>query len=477
MKQANKTEKPTAAERVERRVSAKRKATTPPEAKTQCFAGSEERLERLRAAARKDRKLKFNNLLHHIDESLLHEAYQSLKKRAAAGVDGETWTSYGVSLARNLRQLHKRVHAGRYKAQPVLRKWLDKTDGTKRPLGITCVEDKILQQAMVWVLSTIYEQDFTGFSYGFRPGKSQHDALDALYVAISQRKVSYVLDADIKGFYDHIDQGQLMQFIAHRIVDRRILNLIEQTLQAGIIEEGQWQKSEMGIPQGAVISPHLANVYLHYTFDLWANQWRKRHARGEVYIIRYADDIITCFQYKDDGERFRKALEKRLEAFKLKLHPKKTKLIKFGRFACQDHRQGNGGKPETFDFLGFTHICAEHREGGRFHLRRQTIAKRQSAKLKATRQWLKENRTRPIEVQGKRLRSMFTGIINYFGVPGNRKALSCFRTELCKSWLSALRRRSQKASNLTWNKMQRLIEAWIPKVRTTHPFPNQRLHV
>jgi group II intron reverse transcriptase/maturase len=477
MKQANNTDKQNVAEPVERRVSTEGNSSTRPEAGTQNPAGSEEKLARIRAIAREDRKLKFVNLLHHISGPLLHRAYQRLKKNAAAGIDGETWTSYGKELEANIHKLHKNVQKGRYKAKAVLRKWIDKPDGSKRPLGITCIEDKILQQAMVWVLESIYEQDFLGFSYGFRTKRNQHNALDALYVAISQKKVSYVLDADIKGFFDQIDQQQLMRFIQHRISDRRIQRLIEQTLHAGVIEESQWSRSKTGIPQGGVISPLLANIYLHYAFDQWADQWRKRYARGEVYIIRYADDIITCFQYEDDGKKFKRALEQRLARFNLTLHPKKTKLIEFGRFACDNYQQKKQGKPETFDFLGFTHICSKRRKDGKFTVRRQTIAKRQKAKLNEIRQWLKMNSHRSIKEQGEKLRSVIQGAMNYYGVPGNLTAISAFRTEICKSWLRTLRRRSHKAGKFTWKKMQIIVSIWIPYTKTTHPYPNQRLSV
>jgi len=477
MKQANKAEQQEAAELEERRVSTEGNLPTRPEAGSQYLAGSEEKLARIRAIAREDKGLKFVNLLHHISQPLLHRAYLRLKKKAAAGVDGETWTSYGKTLEINISNLHKNVQDGRYKAKAVLRKWIDKSDGSKRPLGITCIEDKILQQAMVWVLESIYEQDFLGFSYGFRPKRNQHNALDALYAAITQKKVSYVLDADIKGFFDQIDQQQLMQFLQHRISDRRIHRLIEQNLRAGVIDEDQWSRSKTGIPQGGVLSPLLANIYLHYAFDQWANQWRKRHARGEVYIIRYADDIITCFQYEKDGKNFKDALEQRLVRFNLTLHPKKTKLIEFGRFACGNYQKKQRGKPETFDFLGFTHICSKRLSDGKFTVRRHTIAKRQRAKLKEVRQWLKKNCHRSITEQGQKLKSVITGAMNYYGVPGNGKAIAAFRTEICKSWLNALRRRSQKADKFTWKKMQIIISIWIPHNKTTHPYPSQRLSV
>lgn len=477
MKQSNKTGQHAVAETVERRISTKGNSSTQPEERAQSLSGSEEKLARIRAITRLDSKFKFVNLLHHISEPLLSRAYQGLNKKAAAGSDGETWESYGKELEDNIANLHKTVQDGRYKAKAVLRKWIDKPDGSKRPLGITCIEDKILQQAVHWVLASIYETDFLGFSYGFRPKRSQHNALDALYVAITQKKVSFILDADIKGFFDQIDQQQLMQFVQHRISDKRIHRLIEQTLQAGVIDDGQWSKSKTGIPQGGVLSPLLANIYLHYALDLWANQWRKRYARGETYIIRYADDVISCFQYEEDGIAFKRALQMRLSGFNLMLHPKKTKLITFGRFASKSHQQKGLSKPETFDFLGFTHICGKRRSDGKFALRRQTIAKRQKAKLNEVRQWLKANRHKPIKEQGEKLRSVIRGAMNYYGVPGNLKSIEAFRTEICKSWLRELRRRSQKAGKFTWGKMQILIGIWIPSSRLTHPYPNQRFCV
>lgn len=468
-KPANKVKSSFTAEPVERRASAERNSSSPPEAGTQSPAESEEGLARIRAAARKDRRLRFNNLLHHITVERLWKAYEGLKRKAVPGVDGIDWYRYGEDLLPNLTDLHERLQTGRYQARPVKREWIVKPDGGSRPLGITCVEDKIVQQALVWLLESIYEQDFLGFSYGFRPKRSQHDALDALYMALTVKKVSYVLDADIQGYYDHIDQKWLMRFLEHRIADRRILNLIEQTLRAGIQEGGCWKSSEAGIPQGAVLSPLLSNIYLHYSLDQWAHQWRRRHARGDVYLIRFADDIVACFQYRSDGQAFRRALEWRLNRFGLKLHPNKTRLIEFGRFAQSNRKQRGEGKPESFDFLGFTHVCARRRSDGGFTVLRLTIAKRQRAKLKEIRQWLKRNRCIPVSDQGRQIASILRGVINYFGIPGNRRAVDAFRTEIRKSWFWALRCHSQKATKLTWAKFQRLVRQWVPSVRVVHP--------
>lgn len=421
--------------------------------------------------------MRFDNLLHHVTVARLWKAYEHLKRIAAPGVDGVSWYRYGENLLPQLADLHARLHEGRYRAQPVKRIWIEKADGGKRPLGITCIEDKIVQQALVWVLESIYETEFLGFSYGFRTGKSQHNALDALYMALTVKKTGFVLDADIKGYYDHIDHQWLMRFLEYRIADRRILALIEQTIQAGTVEENHWSRSERGIAQGAVISPLLANIYLHYAHDQWAHQWRGRHARGEVYLIRYADDVVACFQYRDDGERFRRALEQRLEKFGLQLHPEKTRLIEFGRYAHLNRRARGEGKPESFDFLGFTHVCAKTRTHGRFTVRRLTIAKRQRSKLKGVREWLRRNLHAPVAEQGRRLAAAVRGTTNYFGVPGNSQALSVFRKEVCRAWMWALRRRSQKAGKFTWKRFTRWVALWIPSVRVVHPYPSERLSV
>lgn len=434
-------------------------------------------LGRVREAARRDAKQRFTNLLHHVTVDLLRYAYKALKRDAAAGVDEVTWREYGEGLEERLVELHDRIHGGRYRAKPSKREWIPKPDGRQRPIGIAATEDKIVQKALVLILEQIYEEDFLGFSYGFRPGKSQHHALDAIYVAITQRKVSWVLDADIRGFFDTLDHTWLMKFVEHRVADPRVLRLIRKFLRAGVSEEGQWSKTEVGTPQGAVISPLLANIYLHYVLDLWVHWWRGHRARGEVYIIRYCDDFVLGFQYRSDAQQLYGELAQRLAKFSLELHSGKTRLIEFGRFAAASRKKRGQGKPETFDFLGFTHCCSKRRSDGRFTVRRKTIAKKMRAKIKKVRQDLRRKICLPVDLQGRWLRSVIRGYFNYYAVPGNADALNAFRSHLIKIWLKALRRRSQKGRNLTWDRFKQWINKWIPAVRIVHPYPNQRLRV
>jgi RNA-directed DNA polymerase len=472
MKRANKVGSSTA-EHVERRASAERNLAGLGEAGTQSPAGSDDGLVRVREAAKWNRSLRFDNLLHHVTLPLLEQAYRAMRKDAAPGVDGVDWKAYGEGLAERLVRLHEAVQSGRYRAQPVRRQWIAKPDGRQRPLGIACVEDKIVQQALVWVLEAIFEVDFLGFSYGFRPGRSQHDALDALYMAITTRRVSWVLDADIEACFDRIEHRKLLAVLGRRIADRRVLRLIEQTLAAGVVDEGAWQPNPVGVPQGAVISPLLANVFLHDAIDRWVHRWRERWARGMVSIVRYADDFVIGVQYRDDGVRLRESLEGRLALYGLTLHPGKTRLLEFGRFAAANRAQRGAGKPESFDFLGFTHCCATRRSDGAFALRRLSIAKRLRAFLQRIKLELKLRYAWSIARQGGWLGSVVRGYFQYHGVPGNLAALNTVRREVNRMWLRTLRRRSQR-HDMAWQRFNGWVRRWIPSCKVVHPYPNQR---
>ncbi len=433
-------------------------------------------LRSVREAAKRDRKLRFTALLHHITPEMLQDSYFDLKRMAAPGVDGVTWHAYGQDLEERIDDLHSRVHRGAYRAQPSKRAWIPKADGRQRPLGIAALEDKIVQQAVKTVLEQIYEEDFLGFSYGFRPGRSCHNALDALCVGIEHRKVNWVLDADIRGFFDNIDHEWMLKFLRHRIADKRILRLISKWLTAGVSEDGQWSRTTVGTPQGSVISPLLANVFLHYVLDLWANRWRDRHARGSVIIVRYADDFVMGFQSQVDAERFLRELRERMEQFGLQLHPEKTRLIEFGRYAAERREKRGEGKPETFNFLGFTHCCGTTRKGA-FTIKRKSIAKRLRAKLLEIKQQLKFRMHSKVKDMGSWLHSVVRGWLNYHAVPGNINCLDEFCTQVERLWLRTLRRRSQKARSWSWKRFQRLARRWIPKPQILHPYPDERFAV
>ena len=432
-------------------------------------------LDRVRTAARQDRKQRFTALLHHVTPDLLCDAYSWLKRDAAPGVDGMTWHAYGEGLEARLKDLHGRVHRGAYRAQPSRRKYIPKPDGRQRPLGIAALEDKIVQRALVEVLNAIYEEDFLGFSYGFRPGRGQHDALDALAVGIERTKVNWILDADIAGFFDTVSHDWLIRFAEHRIGDRRVIRLIRKWLKAGVTEDGETTPTLTGTPQGAVISPLLANVYLHYVFDLWAQQWRQRHAQGNVIIVRYADDIVVGFEHEAEAVRFLSDLRERMGQYALSLHPDKTRLIEFGRHAAADRERRGLGKPETFAFLGFTHICGKTRRGA-FQLRRKTRRDRMRAKLAAIKLELRRHLHASIPEQGSWLRHVVTGYFAYHAVPTNSAALSAFRYHVSQLWLRMLRHRSQRSA-ITWHLMAKLEAQWLPKPRIRHPWPNQRFDV
>jgi RNA-directed DNA polymerase len=429
-------------------------------------------LGRVRRAAQMDKQVRFTALLHHVTADRLRSAYEALSRDAAAGVDGVSWQDYGQDLEENLRDLHARVQRGSYRARPSRRVYIPKADGRQRPLGVAALEAKLLQRAVVEVLNAIYETDFLGFSYGFRPGRSPHHALDALAVGIERKKVNWILDADIHDFFGSLDWGWLERFLEHRIADRRMLRLIGKWLKAGVIEDGQWSETVQGTAQGASVSPLLANVYLHYVFDLWADRWRRQHARGDVILVRFADDYIAGFQHREDAERFLADLRRRLAEFSLDLAAEKTRLIEFGRFAARDRRARGLGRPETFPFLGFTHICANDRRG-RFLLKRITIKKRMRAKLHEVKDELKRRRHHPIPEQGQWLGSVVRGHFAYYAVPGNGHALFAFRGQVARHWHRSLRHRSQR-TRLDWERMDRLVTRWLPPARIQHPWPEKR---
>ena len=468
----NKAGRP-AAEAVEGRGLAKGNTDGQNACRTQSRTHAHSALSRVRQAAAKNKGMRFTTLLHHVDVDRLRTSYRALKKDAAPGVDGVTWEQYATHLEDNLRDLHARLHRGAYRARPSRRAYIPKADGRQRPLGIASLEDKVVQRAVIEVLNAIYEVDFLGFSYGFRPGRSQHDALDALAVGILRKKVNWVLDADIHGYFDTIDHGWLVKFVEHRVGDRRVLRLIQKWLSAGVMENGKWTQSKMGSPQGATASPLLANIYLHYVLDLWIRRWRKKEARGDVVTVRYCDDFIVGFQHRTDAERFLAELRERLAKFKLELHPEKTRLIAFGRFALDRRRQRDlTGKPETFNFLGLTHICGRSRSGG-FLLHRRTERKRMVAKLHEVKAELQRRRHQSIMEQGRWLGAVVRGHCAYYGVPTNSEAIAGFRTQATRSWYRSLRRRSQR-SRLTWPRMQRHVARWLPPAHIVHPWPEQR---
>ena len=427
----------------------------------------------VREAARRDKKRKFTAWLHHVTAGLLRDSYDSLKRTAAPGVDGVTWQQYGDGLEVRLQDLHDRIHSGAYRAQPSRRTYIPKADGRQRPLGIAALEDKIVQQAVVTVLNQIYEEDFLGFSYGFRPGRGQHDALDALTVGLRRKKVNWVLDLDVRGFFDNVSHEWLVKFVEHRVADRRIIRLIQKWLKAGVTEEGEWKETEIGTPQGAVVSPLLANIYLHHVFDLWVNQWRRKWACGDMIVVRYADDAVLGFQHRKDAEAFLEQLRERMRKFGLELHPEKTRMIEFGRFAEDNRKRRREGKPETFDFLGFTHICGKTRKGNWFTVRRQTITKRLRGTLQEIRQELRKRWHEAIAETGKWLRSVVQGYLTYHAVPGNFAALQTFRREVARMWLEALRRRSQR-DRLPWEKFSSIIDRYLPLPRILQPEPGVR---
>jgi RNA-directed DNA polymerase len=471
-KQSNKSGRPPA-EAVEERPLTKENMDQPNLCRTPSRKSGPSGLDRVREAAKGDGKIRFTALLHHVTVDLLRDSYHSLKKRAAPGVDGVTWEEYGRDLEARLSDLQGRIHRGAYRAKPSRRVWIPKADGRQRPLGIAALEDKIVQHAVGMVLNQIWEEDFLGFSYGFRPGRSQHDALDALYVGITRKNVNWVLDLDIRAFFDQIEHSWMIKFVEHRIGDRRIVRLIQKWLKAGVMEQGRWTETEEGTPQGAVISPILANLYLHYVLDLWVDQWRRKHATGDVIIVRYADDAVLGFQHREEAERFLEQLRERLAKFGLELHPEKTRLIEFGRYAAERRRRRGERKPETFKFLGFTHICGTNHKTGYFVIHRKTIGKRMAAKLKEIKATLRQRLHGSIEDTMKWLQSVVRGYFQYHAIPGNEERLKAFRKDVLRLWLRQLRRRSQR-SRWTWERFLERLGVLIPEIRILHPYPNVR---
>ena len=444
--------------------------------RTQGRVGVQSALGRIRQAAKREVNQQFTALMHHVHKvDLLRQCYYGLKRTAVPGIDGVTWCSYGENLEGNLGSLARRLKCGAYRALPANRSHVPKIEGRRRPIGVSALEDKIAQRAAVTVLNAIYKHDFLGFSYGFRPGRNPHNALDALYVGMMKRKVNWVLDADIRTFFDTLSHEWLDKFIRHRIADRRILRLIQKWLKAGVLEEGNRVRSEVGTIQGGSVSPLLANIYLHYVFDLWAQRWRKRHARGDVIIVRFADDFVVGFQHRSEAKRFLSELRERFSLFGLELNKDKTRLIEFGRFAIQSRAIRGEGKPVAFNFLGFTHICGKTRKGW-FTIRRETVGKKLQLKLKEVKAELRQRMHDPIPEQGAYIRSVVAGHTRYYGVPLNSPSINIFRKEVCRMWLKTLRRRSHK-HKLTWERMQRLIAKWIPPARICHPHSLKRFGV
>jgi RNA-directed DNA polymerase len=473
-KPANKAGEP-AAERVERRAGTEGNADQRSTRRAQNRERVTQALDRVRNAARQRKKERFTALLHHVNQDTLRVAFHALKRNAAPGVDGLTWTDYEADLEPRLADLHGRVHRGAYRPQPSRRTYIPKADGRQRPLAIAALEDKIVQGAVAMVLNAIYEEDFLGVSYGFRPGRGQHDALDALVVGITSTKVNWIVDADIQSFFDMVSQEWLISFLEHRIGDPRIIRLIQKWLRAGVLEDGAVTVSERGTGQGSVISPLLANIYLHYVIDLWANQWRQRTATGDMIIVRYADDIVVGFEHEADAHRFLDAMRTRLEEFALTLHPEKTRLIEFGRHATAGREKRGLGKPETFNFLGFTFICGKSRRGD-FLVKRKTRRDRMMAKLLEIKEELRRRMHRPIPEQGQWLRQVVSGFFNYHAVPTNSRALAAFRYHVTLLWRRTLRRRSQK-DRFSWDRITRLVDDWLPKPRILHPWPSVRFAV
>jgi RNA-directed DNA polymerase len=466
-----------AAESPEGRGSVKGKPREQTSTRAQDRSRLQHALKRIRKAIGRDRSMQLTGLWHHVyDAGRLREAYHGINPSGAPGIDGQTWEQYGENLEENLKRLSDSLRTGKYRARPVRRQYIPKADGRQRPIGVPALEDKIVQRAATEVLNEVYEREFKGFSYGFRPGRSQHRALDALYMGLMRKRVNWIVDADIRGFFDTIDHQWMLKFVAHRIGDKRVLRHIAKWLKAGVVEEEKLTRSEEGTPQGGSISPLLSNIYLHYVLDLWVGQWRKRSARGEVIIVRYADDFVMGFEHKEEAERFLKELKERLTKFNLNLHPEKTRLIEFGRNAARQRKARGEGKPETFNFLGFTHICDKTRKRGRFIVLRQTMRKRMQAKLLEIKEELRLRMHESVPATGRWLKAVVGGYYRYHAVPRNLPAMMSFYRQIGRLWAAALRRRSHKAK-LDWRRMHTIINRWIPSPHITHPYPEHRFGV
>jgi group II intron reverse transcriptase/maturase len=472
MKRVNKGDK-IPAESVEERTLAKGNTHQPTTTRTQCRDSVSSGLAGVRKAARMHKRMRFTALLHHVTMDQLQESYNGLKRHAAPGIDGITWAEYGKDGEQRLKSLHQRIHQGTYRAKPARRVYIPKADGSQRALSIWCLEDKIVQQALTTVLNAIYESDFLGFSYGFRPGRGQHDALDALSVGLSRRKVNWVLDADIQSFFDHMDHDWILAFLEHRIGDKRVLRLVRKWLTVGVMTEAGRERLERGAPQGAVISPLLANIYLHYVLDLWTQQWRQRTATGDVIVVRYADDFVLGFQHDVDARSFQRGLQERLGKFGLNLHPQKTQLIRFGRFARRDCRANGEGKPPTFDFLGFTHYCTIARTNRRFMVGRKSIKKRMRSQLLEIKKALRKRLHHSVGDTGAWLQRVLRGHLNYYAVPGNQPSLHYFFIRVKRYWLRALRRRSQR-HRMNWVRFGELWRRFAPSIVLSHDYPALR---
>ena len=463
------------AEAMEPRAGAKENANQQSTCRAQNRESVKQALGRVRQAAKQRKTERFTTLFHHLTVDMLRLSFLALKRDAAAGADGVKWRDYEAGIESNLADLHARLHRGAYRAQPSLRRFIPKADGRQRPLAVAALEDKIVQRATAAILNQIYEEEFLGFSYGFRPKRSQHDALDALMTGIGASKVKWIIDADIQGFFDAVSQEWLIRFIEHRIGDKRIIRLIRKWLRAGVLEDEVVTVSDTGTGQGSVISPLLANIYLHYVFDLWAARWRRREARGDMIVTRYADDIVVGFEREADARRFLEMMRTRFEEFSLMLHPEKTRLIEFGRFAAHNRAERGLGRPETFNFLGFTLICGKSRRG-KFLLKRKTRADRMRAKLKEVKEELRRRWHAPVHKQGEWLKQVVTGFNAYHAVPTNIRAISAFRAHVGRLWGRSLRRRSQR-DKTTWAQGAKLADEWLPKPKILHPWPSERFAV